>query len=435
MFRPREALARTAWVSSLVLVMALHLLSTGGTWWVTDHGEILLVADRFLASGRFDLAELGEGWEDWEQIVAARGNTRTRFLPLSVLSLTPFLIVDHALGLRSAAEFKVVHLQGHFFVGLALFIVGRFVARSAGQGIAALAILLVGLVWPVWMIARRLGPEPVLLFLMVAFVVGGSRIRFLCLLALPWLHATGPLLGGCALLWLAVTEKTPRVRDLAIGGAGWAIGVASLVLLWNIPVHGSAFLGGYGAFAAGQTLGVRNPLQGLFALLAPMLLWTAPLWLLTPRADRRSLLQTLALWFPALSFFALLYHPGLLPTAEPARRLAPLLAPTTILIMTRMKALPGNAMVGLAVMALASGVVGLSMDFVATIETPLGLFSGPHLLWVRLAFQEGRPLLAGIIVLGLVAIAIVSASRTLRLLLEPGIAVGSDGVPDAELSS
>ena len=33
------------WAWPVLLVTALHLLTTSGGWWVTDHGEILAVAD------------------------------------------------------------------------------------------------------------------------------------------------------------------------------------------------------------------------------------------------------------------------------------------------------------------------------------------------------------------------------------------------------
>nr|MBP9945876.1 hypothetical protein [Vicinamibacteria bacterium] len=197
----KESLPPTRWLWSIVLVLALHLLSTAGTWWITDHGEILAVAAGFLEHGRLDLKDLGPGWEDWERIVAARPTADTRFLPLSILSLTPFLLIDHALGLRAPGAIKVVHLQGHFFVALALVIAGRFISRIAGTRAAALGVLLLGLNWPVWMIARRLGPEPLLLALVAGFMSGGALARFFCLALLPWVHASGPLLAVGALAW------------------------------------------------------------------------------------------------------------------------------------------------------------------------------------------------------------------------------------------
>jgi len=431
----KESLPPTRWRWSIALVLALHLLSTAGTWWITDHGEILAVASRFLEHGRLDLQDLGPGWEDWERIVATRHNAKTRFLPLSILSLTPFLLIDHALGLRAPGELLVVHLQGHFFVGLALLLAGRFIAKSAGDGMASLAVLLLGLNWPVWMIARRLGPEPVLLFLMAAFVFGGMRTRLLCLLILPWLHATGPLLGLCALTWLSVALSTKRLRSLAIAACSWAAGVASLIVFWNLPVHGRALLGGYGAYATEQAFGLRNPLIGLVSLTLPLLLWTAPLWLLALRAPKRSLEQTLALWVPALSFFALLAHPSLLPSAEPERRLAALLAATTMLVMASLNPVSGGAAAGLSLAALGSGLIGLSRDFVTLVETPLGVYAGPHLLFIRMAFQEGHPWFAAAGVGLLVAVAVVAARRVSGLLAEPTPGVGSNHGPGPELQS
>jgi hypothetical protein len=416
-------------------VLALHLLSTAGTWWITDHGEILAVASRFLEHGRLDLEDLGPGWEDWQRIVAARPNAKTRFLPLSILSLTPFLLIDHALGLQAPGELLVVHLQGHFFVALALLVVGRFVAKSAGDRMAALAVLLVGLNWPVWMIARRLGPEPVLLFLMAAFVFGGMRSRILCLLILPWLHATGPLLGLCALTWLSVALSTKRIRDLAITSGSWAAGVTSLIVFWNLPVHGRALLGGYGAYATERAFSLRDPLTGLATLTLPLLLWTAPLWLLALRAPRRSLEQILALWLPALCFFALLAHPNLLPSAEPERRLATLLAATTMLVMASRNSVSREAAAGLSLAALGSGLIGLSRDFVTLVETPLGVYAGPHLLFIRLAFSDGHPWFAAAGVGLLLTMAIVAARRVFGPLAEPTLGVGSNHGPGPELKS
>ena len=65
-----------------------------------------------------------------------------------------------------------------------------------------------------------------------------------------------------------------------------------------------------------------------------------------------------------------------------------------------------------------SGVLGLSRDFVDTVPTPLGVFSGPLLLFVRMAFLEERPVLAGSLALLLLVTVVFAGSRTVRLMLE-----------------
>ena len=73
---------------------------------------------------------------------------------------------------------------------------------------------------------------------------------------------------------------------------------------------------------------------------------------------------------------------------------------------------------GLAALALFSGVLGLSGDFVDTVRTPLGVFSGPALLFLRLAFEEGRPQLAALLAGTLLLLGLLAGSRTLGLILD-----------------
>jgi len=79
---------------------------------------------------------------------------------------------------------------------------------------------------------------------------------------------------------------------------------------------------------------------------------------------------------------------------------------------------PGRA-IALFGLSLASGVVGLSSDFVDTVTTPLGLFSGPLLLFVRLAFVKAQPGPAAASVLFLFSIVVLAGSRTLAQILRP----------------
>lgn len=424
------------WKWALLLILSLHLISTAGTWWITDHGETLAAAHQFVTNGRLDLQGLGPGWEEWSKIAEGRNSTATRFLPLAILSLTPFLMIDHAFGWRDLQELRFVHLQGHFFVGVALLMAGRFVARSTGSASsAALCILLAGLNWPVWMIARRVGPEPILLALTAAFVGGGPRTRMVVLVLLPWTHATGPLIGIGAILWLAVQTGFKARLALAKLSASWAFGVASMALLWNLPVHGHLLLGGYDRFASNRAFDLQNPLIGLVSIMAPLLLWVFPLWWLSFRSSPRTVAQLTALWIPLVGFLALLFHPELLPNGDPQRRLAPLVAGSFAICLAQMT-FPGRTpSIALCILALISGVFGLASDFVAFTQTPLGVFSGPHLLFLRMAFEEGKPGLAGSAAALLTFTAVFAASKTLRVLVGPEPAVGSNDVPRPESKS
>ena len=323
------------WAWPVLLVTCLHLLTTSGAWWITDHGEILVAADHFIATGRLDLNDLGPQWADWTRIVEARDNASTRFQPLSILLLTPFLVLDRAFGWGDPASFRFVHLQGHLFVALGLVLAGRGMARLTGSApLTALSILLLGLNWPVWMIARRLGPEPVLFAVLAAFATGGVRSKFSGQILLPWVHASGPLLGLGALLALAVEQRSVTSRAVRGAALGWVLGLASVALLWNLPVHGHLLLGGYGGYASDPFFTLRNPLVGVVAVLGPVVAWTLPLWYAAVRSGRRGYLETLALWFPAVAFLAVFSNP------EPERRLALLLGAWAMVLMSRAAPMP-----------------------------------------------------------------------------------------------
>lgn len=408
MVRPRSGEGRF-WRWALVFVAAIHLLTTAGAWWITDHGEILAVADRFLTTGRLDLRDLGPGWEDWSRIVAHRPSAETRFLPLSILPLVPFLALDRLLSGGDPGAWHAVHLEGHVFVLAGLWMAGRFIARTRGDAAAALAVFLLGLNWPVWMIARRLGPEPILFALLAAFAASGKRTRFWCLVLLPWVHASGPLLGLGAWAWASRLEPAPRARAAGRAALGWVCGVLSVALLWNLPVHGSPFMGGYARYTSDAFFALSNPLVGTLSFLGAMGIWTLPLWYLAVRAGRETLMETVALWAPPVLFFGLFSQP------EPLRRLAPLLGAWVIAVFVRMPAITGRRIHALCALTLASGVIGLTRDFVDVVPTPLGPFSGPRLLWLHLAFVEHRPGLSGALVAGLLALAVVSGFRTLSV--------------------
>jgi hypothetical protein len=401
------------WLWPVVLVMALHLLTTAGTWWITDHGEILAVANRFLTTGRMSLENPGPGFEQWTRIAAARHTTDTRFLPLSILSLTPLLALDHLAGWREPSAFRFVYLQGHLFVGLGLFLMGRRVwslTRSAPT--TALAILLLGLNWPVWMIARRLGPEPVLFALIAAIATGGVVRGLWCQFLLPWVHASGSLLGLGALLAVVAGERSLRGRASRYAMLGWIVGGASVALLWNLPGHGHVLLGGYDAFASDPFFVMRNPLVGLLSVIGPFAMWTLPLVAVAMREGRRAATVTLALFVPFVAFLSLFSNP------EPERRLAPLLAAWSLALVPGTSRLRSEPAVALGLLSLASGVIGLSRDFVDVVATPVGLYSGPFLLFLRLAFLDGKPALAACLVAVLLIVIVRAGARTARMITE-----------------
>ena len=427
---PHTSPPSPSWLNALALVLALHLLTTAGTWWITDHGETLASAHQFLWAGRLDLRDLGPGWETWDRITAARRSTASRFPPLTSLSLVPFLLVDHALGWRTPEALRFVHLQGHFFVGLSLLLAGRFIARTSGRAsTAALAVMLLGLNWPVWMIARRLGPEPILLALLTAFVTGGKRSRLVSMLLLPWVHASGPLLALGALCWLAMEERGTQDASFRLAALGFVAGSLSVAFLWNLPVHGHVLLGGYSSFQNDPFFSLRNPIVGALGMVLPMIAWNVSLAGLTIRGGTRALTQTIALFLPVIVFF------GLFSSPEPERRLAPLILPWGILVMARMFPPSPPVSMGLCATALASGVLGLSRDFVAMVGTPIGVFSGPHLLLLRLAFVEGHPKVAGGWLLLLLTLAFVAGSRALGLITASAAAVGPNRVAGPESPS
>lgn len=409
---PRVAFFGVAtWFWPFVLVMALHLLSTAGRWWITDHGEILAVAERFLTTGRLDLEDLGPGWEAWTRTVTARGSAETRFLPLSIIPLVPLLILDHLFGWQDPNSLRFVHLEGHLFVGLGLGMVGGFLARQGAPApVTALALLLLGLNWPVWMIARRIGPEPVLFALIACFATGGRRSRFVAQALLPWVHATGPLLGIGAWLALAAHRRTFKDRDVGVAALGLIVGVLSLAFFWNLPMHGGPVLGGYGRYLGDAFFVLRNPFIGAATVLAPMLVWLLPFCYLAVVGERAVRIETLGLFLPMVLLLSAFSNP------EPERRLAPLVSAWAVIALPSMPSLSAGGRAALASLALISGVTGLSHDFVDTVQTPLGVFSGPMLLLLRLAFIDGKPLLSASIALTLLGVLVWAGSKTIRQL-------------------
>jgi hypothetical protein len=211
-----------------------------------------------------------------------------------------------------------------------------------------------------------------------------------------------------------VEQRSVTNRAVRTAGLGWVLGLSSIAFLWNLPVHGHPLLGGYGDYTGDRFFILRNPLVGVLAVLVPMVAWTLPLWYLAVRAGRRGVLETIALWFPPVAFLAIFSNP------EPERRLAPLLAAWAIAVMSRAAPpIKADRAIALAALSFAFGVIGLSSDFVDTVATPLGLFSGPLLMFVRQAFVKAQPVLPGASVVFLGSVIVLAGSRTVKQLLRP----------------
>jgi len=347
-----DATTNAGWRWALLLVASVHLLTTAGAWYVTDHAEYLFVARRLLDRGSFDLAEPGVrriAALPW-LVEPPDGVLRTRLLPATPITLLPLLALDRALGLEERHQYgRLVHLQGHAFVlaGLAL-LASALRSYGASARATALTVALTGLAWPVWFVARRIGPEPILVFLVCLFLAAGgwaqggfrrraALARFAVCGLLPWVSPTGPLIGlalasaGLVDAWLdrarrqgAGGEDPARQRqEIWLPVLGLVLGLASFVLAWNQLYHGDWRLGGYALYAKTQFFGVEHPLLGLgrhvraLFLEAPVI---PPLLLMglrysgAPRAQGLTL--PLCLTTLLLLLFSSFYQP------EPARRFA-----------------------------------------------------------------------------------------------------------------
>lgn len=398
---------RIHWHSACVLVAATYLGTMAGTWTVTDHREVVAVAHNMLTRGTYELDYGADSLTNWQYASRDREARETRFLPLSILSLVPFMAIDQALGWGTPGQFRVTYLQGIVFALLALLLAGRYVLSTTGSvALASLAVIMAGLNWPVWMVARKIGPEPILGCLVMFFVAETRRSRqWIPLLLLPWVHASGSLLGLGCVLQQAHRSKS---RDATIAGA-WLLGVLS-VLSWNVVTYDHV-LGGYGAFTSDPFFFPRNPFAGVAQYLLAVALWLLPTLLLLAYATgtRALVWECSLLAAPTLVFF------GFFSSPEPERRLAPILIPCVTLIVSRLRDLPAGIPLLAAVSSVALSVYGLFDDFADSIQTPWGLYSGPIVAWVRWTFAEGSPLGVGLVLIA-ACVAAVSVPSVWRAL-------------------
>jgi hypothetical protein len=276
------------WPWALVLVTSVHLLTTSGTWAILDHGEILYTARHLLHHGTLDLTAPGVPRLPFMPTVAARPGApvRSRFLPLPTLTLVPLLALDEALGWGDPREFgHLVHLQGHLMVTAGLALLGLAIRRTGGSdAAAAMAVLLAGLAWPVWLVSRRVGPEPVMVLLVSLFVLADSfpgwrsraLVKGLVCALFPWTHVTGALVSAALAASAAATAILARTRrdaqdrpwaEAATVTALATVGAASMIYFWNHRFHGNWVAGGYGLYAPEQAFGARNAAVGVLQYL------------------------------------------------------------------------------------------------------------------------------------------------------------------------
>jgi hypothetical protein len=301
--------AARRWPWALAFVLCLHLLTLPLTWIVTDQSEMILMARQLLANGTFTLAPDGKApvpEAPWIPHHAGEP-VRSRLFPGTSLVLVPLLALDELLGLQQPPHFgRIVHLQGFLCVALTLGLLGAAAARlGAGAAGIALAVAVVGTSWPVWLISRHGGAEPVVGLLLAVFVAARSTAaRGLALACLPWTHPSGfvlaPLLAAAA--WLDAADRPRGLFFLAAAG----LSCASVLLFWNRLYHGHWLTGGYAQVGGDRFFGATSVANGLSIMALdcarelPVLLLLAGLCARATRAGGRRW------WWPALVVLATL---------------------------------------------------------------------------------------------------------------------------------
>lgn len=326
----------------MALVLCLHLLSTQGTWNVSDQAEMIFTARRLLTAGTFEFAPAGSTVPGMRWLRAKPGEPmRPRLFPGTPIALLPFVAVDHALALDRTEDLGLfVHFAGHFFIAGALVLLGSTLRlEGASDRAAVAAILITGTLWPVFQISRRGGAEPLLALLAAAFLAAATRKRFwpraTIAAALPWCHPTGSLLAPLLALSDAVMPgfwegdalgARPRVRQVVWLLACAASSTLGVIVIWNWLYHGSLLGGGYALYGAGRAVMELDPLDVATYYVQKSLLFVPVLLLLTiggalqaGRAGLRTIALPAVLLALFLALFSLYTHPT---SAEPARRLS-----------------------------------------------------------------------------------------------------------------
>jgi hypothetical protein len=423
--------------------VALHLMTTSGGWAIVDHGEILYAARHVLHHASLELPPVPPMRGLPVIPPGPDGTVHTRFLPLPTLTLLPLLWLDEALGWTREPEFgRLVHLQGHVFVAAALALLGRAVLRTgASAQAAAVAIVLAGTTWGVWLVSRRVGPEPVMIFMVCLFLLGEASLdhgvpsptisgRALVCMLLPWTHVTGVAmtlaLAASAAARLATADPTQRVarrRDLRRILVGAFVGATTMIVFWNGMYQHQWLTGGYGRYyAPGTAFGVRNPFVGaaehvsMLVLLSPVTLALAVAG--TAAAPRGRALGTwlsVSLAAAIIALFCTFHAP------EPARRLAVVACPLAAVVGSTWDRLRLRSPLPQALLA-ASVLGGLTWFFRvdgAWKPGPGGLGLPQYVLWSDL-LAAGRPAWQYAVPLAiLTAIAGLAAARVWVLLRRP----------------
>lgn len=415
------------WLWGLLLVAAVHLLTTPGTWVVTDQAESLFTASRLLDRGTLDLAGPSEPLPEVPWAPREPGApVRSRLLPGPAIVLAPLLWLDRRLGLAGSPHYgRLVNLQGLLCVLLALFAMGLAARRhGADDASAGLAVAATGLAWPTWQISRAGGTEPILAALVglaLLAAAASKRVRLWSesgtLFFLHWVNPSGSVLAAGLLGGLVAGP--PRERSWAraawLAGA-FALGAASVALIWNLGYHGSLVSGGYRLVGGQNDFGAVPAVTGLLGHLTTLVLHAPllvlPALVLCLRSGARQLL-VLPAWLLAsqLALFATYRF------QEPDRRLAAVLPALGLaLALGLVRARAGSATrQALLATAPLPGVYWFMVYAGRYYEADDGLFY-PHVYWVKRAIDTGLGN-AGVIVpvATLLLLAALAAGRLWRL--------------------
>jgi hypothetical protein len=400
-----EAEDRRGWLAALALVACLHLLTTPGTWLVSDHAEMLHMSRRLTGAGTFTLGAAGEPLPHMPWVRPSLDRpTRSRLLPGTAVVFAPIVFLEGRLGWDDPADFgPLTRLGNHGLVWGALALLAATVRRhGASPRAAAVMVVLLGTCWPVWQISRHAGAEPVLAALLAVFLWADATDRPWLLAAsvasLPWVHPTGSLLAlslsafaadGAA--WSAGDSgRWPALRRALALGLVSATSAAAVLLLWNLGEHGR-LLGGYGA----RGFFVIPPMTSAVFFLRESLLLVPLLLLLAvagAAASGRGLLRPLKLPLAALALHLLLFAVFSTTSGqEPARRLATVWLLWGVALGRTFDALrlSAGATRGLLLMSALLGFYWFELREWNYYPAADGGYY-PLVAWVTLAF-EGRP--------------------------------------------
>lgn len=247
------------------------------------------MARRLATAGTLTLAPAGEPLPELPWVhPQPEVPSRSRLFPGTAVVFAPIVLLDRLFGWDDPVLFgPLTRLGNHALVLGALALLGLAVRRRGGSATAAaVSVVLVGSAWPTWQISRHAGAEPLLAFLVAAFLWADASdrrwLRAAACAGLPWVHPTGCLLAPALALEAgdgAVWSRDPArrvargeaLRLLLLAGSS----VLAVMLVWNLLYHGQLWAGGYagsrGFFAKPPGWIVRY-FVGESLLLAPLLI-------------------------------------------------------------------------------------------------------------------------------------------------------------------